>query len=124
MSRPDADKEEDRRIGNLIRILRIKAKISQAELGEALGVTFQQVQKYEKGANRIGSGKLARLAEALGVQPHQFFSPSDNSSAADEWLQLLANSRNQRALRAFANLRSPKLKDAFLDVLERASDQP
>ena len=97
--------------------------MSQTALGEALGVTFQQIQKYEKGTNRIGSGKLVRLAAALGVQPQQFFAYSgrNNNSAAEDVLQLLADNRNLRALTAFATIRSTKVQDAFLHVLEQIS---
>jgi transcriptional regulator with XRE-family HTH domain len=47
---------------------RMTAKLSQTELADRIGVTFQQVQKYERGANRVGSGRLVRIAEALGKQ--------------------------------------------------------
>ena len=61
--------KEDKRIGQLVRVMRHTAKISQTELGQAIGVSFQQVQKYENGTNRIGSGRLSLLAAALGVHP-------------------------------------------------------
>jgi len=97
--------------------------MSQTQLGEAVGVTFQQIQKYESGANRITSGMLVRLAAALGVQPQRFFvqASDGNSDAAGHLLELLANNRNLRALTAFANIQNVKVKDAFLDVLEQIS---
>ena len=59
--------QNDVAIGQQIRVFRMQAKMSQTELADKLGVTFQQVQKYEKGTNRVGSGRLPQLAAALGV---------------------------------------------------------
>jgi transcriptional regulator with XRE-family HTH domain len=116
---------EDRRIGNLLKIMRHKAGLSQTDLGEAIGVSFQQVQKYERGTNRIGSGKLVRLATALGVEPQQFFSPSGRkrSGSSDELLQLLADKQNLRALTAFASIENARIKAACLDLLEQTAEQ-
>jgi transcriptional regulator with XRE-family HTH domain len=55
----------DRIIGNRVRARRLELHLSQADLADVLGVTFQQVQKYEKGRNRIGAGRLAIIAQAL-----------------------------------------------------------
>ena len=117
--------KEDARIGKLVRVIRHKANISQTELGQAIGVTFQQIQKYEKGTNRIGSGRLVALAAALGVEAGQFFQTSGrkHNGISDEILELFADKRNLRALTAFANIKSGKVKAAFLDVLERTSEQ-
>src|SRR5213076_2925416 len=57
----------DIELGKRIRLRRVEQKISQAELGDKLGVTFQQVQKYEKGVNRVGAGRLTRIAGILSI---------------------------------------------------------
>jgi transcriptional regulator with XRE-family HTH domain len=57
-------------VGERIRMGRLIAKLSQTELADKIGVTFQQVQKYEKGVNRVGAGRLQRVAEALGQADH------------------------------------------------------
>ena len=57
----------DVQVGSRIRLLRQGAQMSQTDLAEQLGVTFQQVQKYEKGMNRVGAGRLTKIAAALGV---------------------------------------------------------
>src|SRR5215204_5134124 len=57
----------DVQVGSRIRLLRQGAQMSQTDLAEQLGVTFQQVQKYEKGMNRIGAGRLTKIADVLGV---------------------------------------------------------
>ena len=62
----------DAHVGSRVRLRRMLIGMSQEKLGELLGLTFQQVQKYEKGANRIGASRLFDLAQVLGV-PVQFF---------------------------------------------------
>lgn len=60
----------DGEIGNRIRLLRIERDMSQEELGDYLKVSFQQVQKYEKGVNRVSAGRLAEIAKVLKSTPH------------------------------------------------------
>ena len=64
-------------VGNRIRVQRLLSDMSQSALGEAIRVTFQQVQKYEKGANRVGASRLTQIAKALGVPIKTFFDGSD-----------------------------------------------
>ncbi|MBP2238919.1 transcriptional regulator with XRE-family HTH domain [Sinorhizobium kostiense] len=63
----------DAHVGRRIRQRRVWQNMSQATLGEAIGVTFQQVQKYEKGVNRVGASRLQQISKALKVQPSYFF---------------------------------------------------
>src|SRR5271170_2175076 len=63
----------DAQVGNRIRLRRMLIGMSQEKLGELLGLTFQQVQKYEKGVNRIGAGRLYQVAHILGVQIAYFY---------------------------------------------------
>ncbi|HUF56512.1 MAG TPA: helix-turn-helix transcriptional regulator [Thermohalobaculum sp.] len=63
----------DAHIGSRVRLRRLTSGISQEQLGAALGVTFQQVQKYEKGTNRIGAGRLYRISRILGVPVSWFY---------------------------------------------------
>jgi transcriptional regulator with XRE-family HTH domain len=65
--------EIDVHVGLMVRHRREALGISQARLGRHLGLTFSQIQKYEKGANRIGAGRLHQLAGFLGVTPAHFF---------------------------------------------------
>src|SRR3954469_12919070 len=62
----------DAEVGRRVRSRRLECRLSQTQLAEKIGVTFQQVQKYEKGVNRIGAGRLQRIGEALDV-PITFF---------------------------------------------------
>ena len=63
----------DVHVGGRVRLRRMLVGMSQEKLGDALNLTFQQVQKYEKGANRIGAGRLYRIAQLLGVSVQFFF---------------------------------------------------
>jgi transcriptional regulator with XRE-family HTH domain len=63
----------DRHIGARVRARRVQVGLSQEKLGDALGITFQQIQKYEKGANRMGASRLQQAATALGVPVGHFY---------------------------------------------------
>ena len=71
-------------VGSRVRLRRTLKGMSQQRLAEALGLTFQQIQKYERGVNRIGSSRLFELSEVLDVPPSFFFdgAPSQTESAA------------------------------------------
>ena len=63
----------DRYVGSRVRARRVGLRMSQTKLGNAIGVTFQQIQKYENGANRIGASNLFKIGQALGVEVSFFF---------------------------------------------------
>src|SRR5438132_520204 len=67
----------DIEVGQRIRIQRLASGMSQTDLGEQIGVTFQQVQKYEKGANRVGAERLTKIANVLEVPVESFFNGRD-----------------------------------------------
>jgi transcriptional regulator with XRE-family HTH domain len=71
-------------VGQNIRICRLQQKFSQTELGRRIGVTFQQVQKYEKGANRVGASRLSQIADTLGVPLVALF---DGSTTATQHVE-------------------------------------
>ena len=66
----------DKKIGSVIRMQRVKLKMSQTEVGDALGVTFQQIQKYERGTNAVASTRIADLCRALEMTPNDLFGVS------------------------------------------------
>src|SRR4028118_1271106 len=78
--------EVDKQVGARIRARRQALQISQTALGEAAGITFQQVQKYENGGNRISTGRLAQIAETLEVPVAYFFDGLDSTAAASDLL--------------------------------------
>ena len=72
----------DRHVGSRVRMRRIMLGMSQEKLGEGLGLTFQQIQKYEKGTNRIGASRLHQISEILQVPVSFLFEGSPGTSSA------------------------------------------
>jgi transcriptional regulator with XRE-family HTH domain len=70
------DRLIDKKIGSVIRMRRVKLGLSQTELGAALGVTFQQIQKYERGTNAVASTRIPDLCRALEITPNDLFGVS------------------------------------------------
>jgi len=84
----------DRTIGVRLRARRLETHLSQTDLADKLGVSFQQVQKYEKGVNRIGSARLVEIAKFLQVDPSYFFGDMKNNGhgSASKFIEFLATS--------------------------------
>jgi transcriptional regulator with XRE-family HTH domain len=100
---------------------RMMLGMSQEKLGDALGLTFQQVQKYEKGVNRVGAGRLVRVAEALDVPVSFFFGATDTgigSSDTRAILGFLDTSYALRLLRAFSRIPQKEVQRAVVDLVE------
>jgi transcriptional regulator with XRE-family HTH domain len=116
---PDA---RDVDVGRRIRAQRLVCRMSQTELANNLGVTFQQVQKYEKGVNRVGAGRLARIAEVLGVPVAFFFSgdlnPPVSSDSANTGLSFLETAGAVRLVRAYSTIEDPQIRRALVDLSE------
>jgi transcriptional regulator with XRE-family HTH domain len=115
----------DPRIGMRIRTLRLERGLSQAELGNLLGVSFQQIQKYEKGVNRVSAGRIHRVAEVLDVPVTFFYAgfAEEPARAADPHFvelgfDLLQTSGAIRLLRAYARIASPKTRQLFTRLAE------
>jgi transcriptional regulator with XRE-family HTH domain len=108
---------------------RLMVGLSQSKLAEALEVTFQQVQKYEKGANRIGASRLQQLARVLDVSPSFFFegapaSTSPNLGFSEDAgntyvVDFLSTAEGLQLNRAFSAIKDPKLRKTVLDLVER-----
>ncbi len=82
MGETDVPDPVDMIVGQNVRALRAKRRISQLELGEALGLTFQQIQKYEKGTNRVSASKLHQIAVFLGVEISALFEGANTTDAS------------------------------------------
>src|ERR1051325_1744757 len=87
----------DVHVGARIRTRRLLVGMNQETLAKALGLTFQQVQKYEGGANRVSASRLSQIAEVLGVPITYFFSNIDTAAAVTNPQELEARERLQRA---------------------------
>jgi transcriptional regulator with XRE-family HTH domain len=112
---------KDREIGQLIRAQRLVRRLSQTELANALGVTFQQVQKYEKGVNRVGAGRLAKIADTLTVPVSFFFDGATGPRVAagnvNEALGLIRTAGALRLVRAFEHMPA-EARGHFLALVE------
>ena len=73
----------DRHVGNRVRMQRVPMNMSQEKLGEAPGITFQQIQKYEKGVNRISASRLQQISQTLVVPPSFFFQNTTGKGAVE-----------------------------------------
>jgi transcriptional regulator with XRE-family HTH domain len=114
----------DAEIGQRVRSLRLQRGLSQTELGNLIDVTFQQVQKYEKGTNRISAGRLQRIAEVLGVPVAHFFAPEPKSasSGAGQEVELLQTEGALRLARAYARIKEPGVRLHLLRLTEAIAD--
>ncbi len=116
----------DKLVGQNIRIFRTAKGISQTELGNAVGVTVQQIQKYENGANRVGSSRLFKIAEVLEVPIGRFFdnaaTASDGSAAGPVVTDLLNSPYAVQMLKAFARLPSDSMRRSLVVLAERISE--
>jgi transcriptional regulator with XRE-family HTH domain len=112
---------EDVEIGRKIRALRLERGLSQSGLAAGIGLTFQQVQKYEKGANRVSAGRLQRIADLLHVPVMFFFggmSTKPKRNAQFTSLELVQTKGATRLLRAYAEIGSRTTKYALVVVAE------
>jgi len=119
----------DIELGKRIRLRRVEQKISQAELGDKLGVSFQQVQKYEKGVNRVGAARLQQIATALDV-PVTFFYDGDGKAREVESLLFLDSARevesllfldsafSLRLLRAYSKIKDQTVQRQLVSLME------
>src|SRR5882672_193352 len=94
---------EDVAIGQMLRALRLERGLSQSDLGSKVGVTFQQLQKYEKGVNRISAGWLARVAAALKVPVTAFYGAAA-ARASERGFTFLRSAGALRLVRAYAGI--------------------
>jgi transcriptional regulator with XRE-family HTH domain len=118
---PRGGDPRDAEIGLRVRTLRLQRGLSQTELGSLISVTFQQVQKYEKGANRISAGRLQHIAEVLGVPVSFFFAAADapKPPPGDEVeFAFLQTEGALRLARAYARIRHPALRLKLLRLTE------
>lgn len=97
--------ETDLKVGAAVRSRRMMLGMSQEKLAEACGVTFQQVQKYEKGTNRISASRLAQISSALGVAPAYFFPETEEAiSSADKISELVKDASCVKLLQIYQSL--------------------
>jgi transcriptional regulator with XRE-family HTH domain len=114
----------DAMVGAKIRIFRINNGLSQTGLADKIGVTFQQVQKYEKGANRVGASRLSHIATVLGISVGELFESSrDRPEDSNSPFQLLAEPGALRVLKAYVRTTDPRLRRAIAKLVETIADR-
>jgi len=125
MMTPKKPDPVDVEVGQRIRIQRLQSGLSQTSLADQLGVTFQQVQKYEKGVNRVGAGRLTKIAKVLGVPVGTFFGAHDagalertDRGTANSPLKLLTVPGALRLLRAYGQLNDGKMRRSIVELVE------
>ncbi len=131
----------DRHVGSRLRMRRVMLGMTQEKLGEALGLTFQQVQKYEKGTNRIGASRLQQISRILDVPPAFFFegAPSFEAIANPEPAHMgvaedpnipyaadfLSTAEGLHLNMAFARIHDPKIRKRIVDLVSSlAGEEP
>jgi transcriptional regulator with XRE-family HTH domain len=123
----------DKHVGGRVRMRRQMLKMSQGKLGNAVGLTFQQIQKYEKGANRIGASRLQQIAEVLSVPVPFFFEGAPQSSAGlqivDEapppayLTEFLATSDGLALVNAFRRIKTLGVKRSIVRLVKELTDE-
>ena len=117
----------DKHVGSRVRMRRMMVGMSQEKLGEALGVTFQQIQKYEKGTNRIGASRLHQIASSLGVpisflyegapdlqgQPAGFSDAPSPAYVAD----FMTTSEGLQLMKAFVRIKDAKVRRRLVKLV-------
>lgn len=121
----------DKHVGSRVRMRRMMLSMSQEKLGDALGLTFQQVQKYEKGTNRIGASRLQQISLILQVPVAFFFegAPTLGPQGAEMAdapsptyvSDFLATSDGLALTKAFMRIKEPRLRRRIVDLVEEIS---
>jgi transcriptional regulator with XRE-family HTH domain len=124
MGPKNSSTDVDALVGERVRSRRLQAKMSQATLGEAIGVTFQQIQKYEKGANRIGSGRLFKIAEVLQCDVTEFYDSVRNNPTivSTPFSRFLATNEGVAIIEAMVKIKSQALRRAVIDIAEKLAE--
>lgn len=111
-------------VGQRVRAYRLTRRMSQSALAEQVGVSFQQIQKYEKGTNRIGSSRLDRIATVLGIGVAALFAkPADIRSDHDPLGRMLSRPHAARLLTAFCDIPEANLRVALVELAESLSEE-
>ena len=120
----------DIQVGNRVRIRRMLIGMSQERLGDLLGLTFQQVQKYEKGVNRIGAGRLFEMSRILNV-PVDFFYEGVNAAPAHPGeegqgppvMEFVSSGEGLQLSLAFMKIKDAKVRKRVLDLVKSLAEE-
>jgi transcriptional regulator with XRE-family HTH domain len=121
----------DVQVGNRVRIRRMLIGMSQERLGDLLGLTFQQVQKYEKGVNRIGAGRLFEVARILNVPVDFFYEglgpnptvANETEPAAPPVMEFVSSGEGLQLSLAFMKIKDAKVRKRVLDLVKSLAEE-
>jgi transcriptional regulator with XRE-family HTH domain len=123
----------DKHVGSRVRMRRMMLSMSQEKLGGALGLTFQQVQKYEKGTNRIGASRLQQISHILQVPVAFFFEGAPTLHPQQDGMieapspsfvsDFLATSDGLALTKAFMRIKEPRLRRRIVDLVEEIAER-
>ena len=126
----------DKHVGSRVRMRRMMLSMSQEKLGDALGLTFQQVQKYEKGTNRIGASRLQQISHILQVPVSFFFEGAPtapgtvshgggmNEAPSPAYVaDFLATSDGLSLTKSFMKIKNSKLRRRIVDLVEQIAGE-
>ncbi len=125
--KPKKPNPVDIHVGSRIRLRRTMVGMSQEKLGDACGITFQQIQKYEKGANRVGASRLQQIASVLNVPIAFFFQdalgeeasgPETTADSSNVVIEFLSSSEGLQLNRAFVQIANPKVRRKIVDLVK------
>jgi transcriptional regulator with XRE-family HTH domain len=118
----------DKHVGSRVRMRRLMLGMSQEKLGDGLGLTFQQVQKYEKGTNRIGASRLQHISHILGIPVPFFFEGAPHLTGQPKGIgeapspayvfDFLATTDGLALTKAFMRIKEQKLRRRIVDLVE------
>lgn len=115
--------EVDRLVGDRIRRRRILMGLTQDQLGESLGISYQQIQKYETGANRVSAGRLYLIAARLEVSPGWFFDPVKSAASSEDFDELGSSRLLMEFVRSFARIKDDRLKGVLVSLVRAMTDE-
>ncbi|GIL02842.1 MAG: transcriptional regulator [Alphaproteobacteria bacterium] len=124
----------DVHVGSRIRLRRTMLGVSQEKLGEHLGITFQQIQKYEKGANRVGASRLQEIARVLNTPVSFFFEDAPGTpvtagqgfgegESADYVVDFLSTAEGLQLNRAFIKIRDAKVRKKIVEMVRALAEE-
>ena len=119
----------DVHVGGRVRMRRIEIQMAQQVLGDHIGLTFQQVQKYEKGTNRIGASRLQQIGKTLKVPAGYFFEGAPggweggeaSNRTSDALVELLGTREGQTLVNCFTRIPDPEIRRNFVALIEGVS---
>jgi transcriptional regulator with XRE-family HTH domain len=115
----------DVRGGSRIRLRRVEREMRQNDLADALGITYQMVQKYENGANRVSASRLQAIADALSTSPSYFFdgdrkrARAPRKTESDTLITLVKDEQARRLIRAFCAINDKRLRGRIVGFVEQ-----